>query len=49
MAAMIHLDTGFLIHSLRTGSAEARTLEGALTIGESLGISSIVWAEFCCG
>ncbi len=46
---MIHLDTNYLIHALRTGSAEADALERLLGDGESVGLSSIVWAEFCCG
>lgn len=46
---MIHLDTSFLIHALRTGSPEAVALEAVLTGGESLGLSAIAWSEFCCG
>jgi len=49
LAAVIHLDTSFLIHALRTGSPEAEAIEGALTSGESLGLSAIAWSEFCCG
>jgi predicted nucleic acid-binding protein len=46
---VIHLDTNFLIHALRTGSAQAEALERLLTGGDSLGLSSIAWSEFCCG
>ncbi len=46
---MIHLDTDFLIHGLREGSAQAGALERLLMEGESFGLSSIAWAEFCCG
>ena len=46
---MIHLDTNFLIHALRAESPEAEALERLLIGGESLGLSSLAWAEFCCG
>jgi predicted nucleic acid-binding protein len=46
---VIHLDTNFLIHALRTGSSYAAALERLLGGGESLGMSSIAWSEFCCG
>ena len=46
---MIHLDTGFLIRALVTGSPEDRTLRAWIRDGETLGISAIGWAEFLCG
>ena len=46
---MIHLDTGYLIHALRRGSAEDRQLREWLTRGEPVGISAVSWAEFLCG
>ncbi len=46
---MIHLDTSFLIRALLSSSRESDRLREWLTAGESLGISSIAWAEFLCG
>lgn len=46
---MIHLDTNFLIRVMVRGSPEDHCLRQWLGAGESLGISSIGWAEFLCG
>ncbi len=46
---VIHLDTSFLIRGLVRGSAEDRALRRWLRTGESLGMSTIVWAELLCG
>ncbi len=46
---VIHLDTSFLIRGLVHGSAEDRALRRWLRTGESLGMSTIVWAELLCG
>lgn len=46
---MIHLDTSFLIRALARGSPEDRKLREWLGASESLGISTIAWAEFLCG
>ena len=46
---MILLDTSFLIRSLVAGSAQDRQLRHWLIDKESVGISSIAWAEFLCG
>jgi predicted nucleic acid-binding protein len=46
---MIHVDTSFLIRTLVRNSPEDRQLRGWLRGGESLGISSVSWAEFLCG
>ncbi len=46
---MIHLDTSFLILGLVRDSPHGRRLGGWLSQGESLGISTIGWAEFLCG
>ncbi|HZR21717.1 MAG TPA: PIN domain-containing protein [Verrucomicrobiae bacterium] len=46
---MVHLDTNFLIKAIRPGSSEDAKLGSWLAAGESLGISSIAWAEFFAG
>ena len=46
---MVHLDTNFLIKAIRPGSSEDAKLGSWLAEGESLGISSIAWAEFFAG
>ena len=46
---MIHLDTSFLIRGSVSGSPEDRALRGWVGIQESLGVSTVVWAEFLCG
>ena len=46
---MIHLDTNVLIEALVPGSAADQALRRWLLAGESVGISSIAWAEFLCG
>ncbi len=46
---MIHLDTCFLIQALVRDSVADRRMREWLRGGESLGISSVGWAEFLCG
>lgn len=46
---MIHLDTSFLIRALVQGSPEDEILREWIATGESLGMSTIAWAEFLCG
>ena len=46
---MIHLDTCYLIHALVQDSVADRRIREWLRGGESLGISSVGWAEFLCG
>jgi predicted nucleic acid-binding protein len=46
---VIHLDTSFLIHALRAGSAQEKALVAWLAGTEELGISAFAWAEFLCG
>jgi predicted nucleic acid-binding protein len=46
---LILLDTSFLIRALVVGSAQDRQLRRWLADKESIGISSIAWAEFLCG
>ena len=46
---MIHLDTNVLSGALVSGSAADRAVRLWLSNGESLGLSSIAWAEFLCG
>jgi predicted nucleic acid-binding protein len=46
---MIHLDTNFLIRGLVRGAPEDKMLRDWLRSGESLGMSTIAWAEFLCG
>ncbi len=45
----IHLDTSFLIRSLRVGSPEERNLRKWLARGQPLAMSTIAWTEFMCG
>jgi predicted nucleic acid-binding protein len=46
---VIHLDTNVLIEALVPGSEADRALRHWLLAGQSVGISSIAWAEFLCG
>jgi predicted nucleic acid-binding protein len=46
---VIHLDTNVLIEVLVPGTAADQALRRWLLAGESVGISSIAWAEFLCG
>ncbi len=46
---MIHLDTSFLIRALDLGSTEDRKLRRWIGAGETLGMSTVAWAEFLCG
>ena len=46
---MIHLDTSFLIRGLVRGSPEDRALREWLGGGETLGMSTVAWAELLCG
>ena len=46
---MIHLDTSFLIRALAPGTAEDRKLREWMEEGETLGMSTVAWAEFLCG
>lgn len=46
---MIDLDANFLVDVFRRGSISARSLDRWVHRGESLGVSSIAWAEFLCG
>jgi predicted nucleic acid-binding protein len=46
---MIHLDTSFLIHALRRGSAQEKQMVAWLSGAEQLGVSTLAWAEFLCG
>lgn len=46
---MIHLDTNFLIHALRPGTAEDAKLRAWLEQEQPLGLSAMTWAEFLCG
>ena len=46
---MVHLDTNFLISAIQPGSPEDAKLNLWLSGGESLGISSVTWAEFFAG
>jgi predicted nucleic acid-binding protein len=46
---MIHLDTSFLIHALRTGSAQEKRLVAWLSGAEDVGVSAFAWAELLCG
>ena len=46
---MIDLDANFLVDVFHRGSTSARSLDRWVHRGESLGVSSIAWAEFLCG
>lgn len=46
---MIHLDTSFLIRALDPASAEDHKLRDWIGRGETLGMSTIAWAELLCG
>jgi len=46
---MIHLDTSFLVHALAAGTAQDQRLRAWLAAGETIGMSSVAWAEFLCG
>ncbi|MGD8418265.1 MAG: PIN domain-containing protein [Pseudomonadales bacterium] len=46
---MIHLDTSFLIRSLRPGSREDGMLRSWLGESVPLCLSAIAWAEYLCG
>ncbi len=46
---MIHLDTSFLIRALDLGSPEDLKLRGWIGEGETLGMSTVAWAELLCG
>jgi predicted nucleic acid-binding protein len=45
----IHLDTGFFIRALVSGSPEAKKLSDWIREGSTIGISAIAWTEFACG
>lgn len=45
----IHLDTGFLIRALVSGTAEDAQLRQWLRRRQSIAISAVAWAEFLCG
>jgi predicted nucleic acid-binding protein len=49
MFAMIHLDSNFLINSLKPGTTEEPRLIAWRAGGEQIGISAIAWGEFLCG
>ena len=46
---MIDLDANFLVDVFRRGSSSGRSLDLWLNRGESIGVSSVAWAEFLCG
>lgn len=46
---VVHLDTNVLIGALRPGSPADRALRDRLDAGDTIGISAMAWAEFCCG
>lgn len=46
---MIHLDTSFLIQSLKPGSPEDRKLRIWIEEDETLVMSTVAWSEFLCG
>ena len=46
---MIHLDTSFLIRALDPASVEDHKLRDWIGRGETLGMSTIAWAELLCG
>lgn len=45
----VHLDTSFLIRTLRPGTTEDHMLRALLEASRELAMSSIAWAEFLCG
>lgn len=45
----IHLDTSFLIRTLRPGRREYSQLERWLREGVEVEVSAVAWAEFACG
>lgn len=45
----VHLDTSFLIRSLVQGTNEDTLLRTWLGARRSFAMSSVAWAEFCCG
>lgn len=45
----MHLDTSFLIRALAGPSPENARLRTMLSQRDSLAISALAWAEFCCG
>lgn len=45
----IHLDTNFLVNAMHAGRPERSQLEEWLDEGADIEISSVAWAEFCCG
>jgi predicted nucleic acid-binding protein len=46
---MIFPDTNFLVFALSRGTAADQKLRGLYLAKETVGVSSIVWAEFLCG
>ena len=48
-AAMIHLDTSFLVRALIPGTPEEVKLRRWVEEGEALIMSSVAWTEFLCG
>lgn len=46
---MIHLDTSFLIRALTASSSESKILKTWIVRSETLGMSTLAWAEFLCG
>jgi predicted nucleic acid-binding protein len=46
---MIHLDTNFLIRALVKGSPQDEAVHKWLRSEETLGMSTIAWAELLCG
>ena len=46
---MIHLDTNFLVASLRPGSPQQIQTDTWLLADEELSVSTVAWAEFLCG
>ena len=43
------MDTSFLIRALDSDTPEDRKLRGWIGEGETLGMSTVAWAEFLCG
>jgi hypothetical protein len=48
-AAVVHLDTGFLIRAIVDGSREEGELRHWVSRGLRIGVSTIAWCEFLCG